>query len=209
MNRLTARHLGLSLIFAIALIATGALLVRFAHQRWQAATRTNADLAGSISGLEDRYRQTAQEEPLIRAAILRFDEMRRRGVIGDAARLDWAEHMRAIHQRLRLQDASFAFGPQRSEALSPGSAFALNTSRMAWHARLLHEGDFLRALDQIRQAPNALVVYRQCALTSLPSVPSTGNEPTDLKYSLVADCELDWVTMSAAVPQDQATGSSP
>lgn len=208
MNRVAARHLGLSIALAVFLTAAGGSILWLGRGKLQSITRTNAELAGDIGVLEERYRKTAQDEQLIQATIVQFEDMRRRGLIGPAARLEWADAVRRINQRLRLKEASFSFGPQRSNRLvSENGRFALNTSRMNWRAHLLHEGDLLGALDAFQRIPNALVMFRRCTLIDLRSALPADSAPAAIKYSLAADCELDWITIGESAPNAQASGS--
>lgn len=195
MNRIAIRLIGQSLIVALLFVAVGAALFWFSHDYSRQVTQAQESVKRKLADVDNRYRHTMTEEPLVRETIHRFEELRQRGFIGSESRLDWAAQMRAIGNRLQLQDLSFSLGPQQAENGSSGGGFPVKISRMNWRARLLHEGDLLRALAALHEIPNAMVLPRRCTIAETRAPFSDASAPAAIEYSLTAECELDWITI--------------
>jgi hypothetical protein len=177
----------------IAAIATWAAL----HQQQQtrqahlAALAANRQIAGKLAGARN-------EESELREKIARFQTLKARGLIGAERRLDWVEIIGRIRAARRLAQIDYEFSPQRplDSAILPGGAiagpFTLKTSEMHLRLTLLHEGDLLGFIDDLRANAPALIQIRHCAI-SRPT-----QAPMDHAARLAADCTLEWITFSEA-----------
>lgn len=204
------RYIGGSLVLAVVLMAAGGGVLWHGKERLKAAQQNHAQQSRSLADLNEKYRRTAQEGPLIHSTIGRFEEMRRRGLIGVENRLDWADAVRRINERLHLQDASFSFSPQRAEGpLGTDGKYVLNVSSLLWHARLLHEGDLVRVLDAFQQVPNATVAVKRCVLADIRASSPGNDAPTAIAYALDAECELDWITVGESAAATKNRGAQP
>ena len=68
------------------------------------------------------------------------------------------------------------------------------TSQMRLQLQLLHEGELLPFLADLRDAVQALVQVRACTIERLGSgSPNRGNNA-----QLTADCTLEWITLREA-----------
>jgi hypothetical protein len=72
---------------------------------------------------------------------------------------------------------------------TPGN-FVLNASRMQIRAGLLHEGEFMAIMDELRQPVDAIIAPRQCTITPTP-------ERAAQAINLRAECVVDWLTISS------------
>jgi len=184
--------LGGPIVLTLTLCALSAGMLWYANKVLQQSrsTREAASQAAKTAG--NRYRQTAQDEALIRQTIQRFDILRNRGVIGAERRLDWADRVRASREDLHLPQLDFEIAPLRNAgAISSPGDYQLGVSRMQLHALLLHEGDLFDLLNTLHQPVSAIVAPRRCTLT--PINEQIGRQTANLKV----DCVLDWMTAYA------------
>ncbi|MEO8417668.1 MAG: hypothetical protein ABI475_02965, partial [Methylophilaceae bacterium] len=76
----------------------------------------------------------------------------------------------------------------------------LHRSVMKLELSMLHEGDLLTLLDALEAQRNTPFIVRQCEITRLTAISSN-----TLKPNLLANCELDWLTLR----EPQAAGVAP
>ena len=100
------------------------------------------------------------EEQELRDKIIRFEALKQRGIVGTEQRLDWVEIINQIKKEHRIVKFDYEISPQRKAdaALIPDGADAGGLSFMASQMKLtltlLHEGELLQVLDDLRnQAP--------------------------------------------------------
>jgi hypothetical protein len=112
-------------------------------------------------------------------------------VIGEEQRLEWVELLDEIRDRRKLIEIHYEFSPQR--ALDGDDArtesFGLHASAMKLQARLLHEEDLTRLLDDLRRQARALIQIKRCDVSRPPRT------DTDSLQYLRADCLIDWMTL--------------
>jgi hypothetical protein len=177
------------------LLSTGLLIISvailwFAHHARDKALAERMNATQEAHAASVRYRRTADDEPIIRRTIERFDSLRRRHIIGPEQRLDWADHLREIRNQHHFAKLDFELSPQRIVGpLSTPGDYLLGVSRMQIHAGLLHEGDFFDLISELRQPTSAIVAPRRCTLT--PS-----SEQAVQNINLRAECTVEWLTVS-------------
>jgi hypothetical protein len=157
---------------------------------FQEATLARKDIQNKLS-------QARVEEQELRDKTGRFQALKTQGYIGPEMRLDWIETIARIKASRRIPKLDYDFAPQRpvDAALLPGGAlaggFEIMSSQMQLRLQLLHEGELLALLDEIRSTVPAMVQVRSCAIERLaPSVTDRGHNA-----QLKADCTLEWITL--------------
>ena len=186
------------------LLATLAALIVAALLGWWSytlQTRADRDLAtarAQTQQIKARLQQVRNEESEIRRKTELFVQLREAGLIGPEQRLDWTELLAAQQRAMRLPDLEYEFSPQTALDSSATSGYLFYKSTMKLHLHLLHEGDLLRFLTGLEQGARALVLTRSCKLSRLS--PGAGEREGSLAQ-LVADCELDWITVHKAGDQ--------
>lgn len=187
------KRFALASCVALLMLGTGAtaLTAAFTYlaERETAFRRAEAER----SSISTRLSRSQQDEPEIRRALERFDALRNQGVVGPERRLEWAERISLIRNTHKIPAIEFELAPQRKLPTS-FSDISLRASTMTLRARLLHEGDLLRILEDLRQQGSAEVLPRRCVLER-----GTDSETT-LPLALSAVCELDWITVSIDSP---------
>ena len=80
-------------------------------------------------------------------------------------------------------------------SMLPGGAsaggFELMASQMKLQMQLLHEGELLAFLAELRRSVEALIQVRSCAVERIPA----NNTERGRNAQLKADCTLEWITL--------------
>jgi hypothetical protein len=118
--------------------------------------------------------------------------LQERGIIGEEQRLEWVELLKDIRDQRRLIDLRYDLAPQRLLDGGPPGDFAFYASTMKLEVKLLHEEDLTRLLGDLQLQAKALIRVNRCRVERLP--PSV-DERAGRHANLVADCEIDWLTV--------------
>lgn len=197
------RAVGRALLVASLLIVLGAAAVFFAHDRRVAAER------GKLAAAAERAESVAQlgqvgaeEQELARSARL-FAELRQRGVVGEGQRFAWADLLAELREKHRLPALHYAISPSlplarrsddgNDEAVTSASARAdpgFHVSTLQLQARLVHEEDLFRLLDELEQRAQALLQVKRCSLQRLPFAAAAADGA-----AVQAECEIDCITV--------------
>ncbi|MDP2825969.1 MAG: hypothetical protein Q8O52_25175 [Sulfuritalea sp.] len=148
------------------------------------------------SDIQTKLARAREEQAELRNKIGQFQALKARGYIGPEQRLDWIEAIARIKAARRILKLDYDFAPQRpvDAAILPGGAaaggFELMSSQMRLQMQLLHEGELLGFLAELRGAVQALVQVRVCTIERIaPSSAGRGNNA-----QIKADCTLEWIT---------------
>ena len=196
-------RLRLSLLAALLMIGGGGGAAYLALDAAHHARNELAVAQKARDEIDAKWKRVRGEEAEIRRNLALYAALQARGVIGDERRLEWAELLKAISERLRLTGLRYEFSPQRALDTAPPTASsaspALPVSQQAHDAYvstltldvdLLHEEDLTRLLDDLRAQASALVQIKRCRVARLPRT-SDGER----RASLHAACQLDWITL--------------
>lgn len=192
------RRLAPSLVAALVMIALGALAVWFALQQSQLAQRDRSAAQSQRNASGQRLAQSRQEEQEIKQKIVRYNALAARGIIGEEHRLDWVEEIDAIKNARRLYDLQYEIAPQKTidTAILPGASgnYGFYASTMQFTLQLLHEGDLLDFLADLRATARAYIRPRRCDVSRLPKT-AAGADQRGPQPLLKAECTLDWITL--------------
>ncbi|MCF8150450.1 MAG: hypothetical protein K9K30_10450 [Burkholderiaceae bacterium] len=165
------------------------LLQKSGEQDFKSATGAQREIRSKLA-------QARDEEQELREKIGRFQALSARGYIGSEQRLDWVETIARIKAARRMSKLDYEFAPQRpvDASILPGGAsaggFEFVSSQMKLRAHLLHEGELLGFLAELRDSVRALVQVRSCSLAPIDDRTIRGNNA-----QLKADCTLEWITL--------------
>lgn len=190
------KHLqGALILLAGCLLIAGAAVWGSIHLEKQTTTAHRTALMAQ-QGADNTLIRARSEEQQLRAMIGRFQVLTARNIIGPEQRLDWVETLGRIKAARRISRIDYDFAPQRpvtADILPAGMAtgFQLMTSQMHLTLHLLHEGDLLGFIDDLRQTAPALIQIRSCSIdhTSQSAVERPAND------LLTAACILEWITV--------------
>jgi hypothetical protein len=184
----------LSLAAAIVMIAVGAGLVWLAENQIHAAKQAKANAASQLIGFQSKLRQASAEENEIKQKSALYSNLRARGIIGEEQRLDWVELIKEIKESRKLLDLQYEFAPQQSLERAALPGFSFKSSSMRMQMKLLHEGDLLNFINDLRKHARAYVRVRNCNVTRIPRAAAPAGDAALLN----AECQLDWITILPA-----------
>ena len=157
---------------------------------FQQATAARRDVQGKLARARDEQQELTDK-------IGRFQALKARGYVGPEKRLDWIETIARIKTARRIFKLDYELAPQRpvDAGMVPGGAsaggFDIMSSQMRLELQLLHEGELLAFLAELREAVPALIQVRSCSMERL--APSNTDRSTNAQ--LKADCTLEWITL--------------
>ncbi len=187
------RKLALPGLACAILLAAGAALA------WSAGR----DLAGAKNLLltarakhlqtQERLMRIADEEREVREKLEVYRQLKSAGILGEEKRIEWADAIKRIRSERELLDLRYRVERQKLLASVPGqpAPVEIYSSTMKVQLALLHEGDLLRFLRDLRESGNAYYSVRRCRLdrADLPAA-SSGIAPR-----LRAECEIELITI--------------
>lgn len=184
----------IAFLVLMALIGGGSLWSVLMLQK-SGETNNKRALAARLE-IQGKLARARDEEQELRDKIGRFQALRDRGYIGEEKRLDWVETIARIKKARRLSKLDYEFAPQRlaDASILPGGAsaggFEIVSSEMKLRLHLLHEGELLDFLAELRKAVQAIIQVRSCVIEPITDRAIRGNNA-----QLKADCTLEWVTL--------------
>lgn len=200
MNPAALRSLAPGLLVASLMLAAGGLLLWASWQDLQQAENDNrlAQRAAQLSQV--RYERVQRDEPQIRRTLGQLDKLLEGGLVGTDQRLDWADRMRNVARQRRIDGLSFEIAPQRKLGhLDLKDEYPVFASSMHIDAKLLHEGDLLRLLDDLRLPVPGQALPTRCLLERLTPTPNETN-------SVRMQCDIAWLSIE---PPPARTGATP
>lgn len=193
------RKLILPIAMALTLAASGAALIWFVNTQLLIGNARFTAVNNERTQARDRLARISEEEREVAERIEVYRRLRDLHIIGKERRLDWADSIQRIRLAREMLDVRYRIEPQKvliSIPAKPGKV-DFNVSTMRLELALLHEGDLLGFLDDLRDAGNAYVSVRRCAITRSGS----GASPTGasvLTPRLRAECQIDLITVMDA-----------
>ena len=185
-------------LFALLLsIGTGAALVLGSHLYLQETESLYLRQRAKLDGVARLYSTAENDRSLYSQYVTRYEDLERQGVIGDEPRLDWVEALERINQTLKLPVLRYEIQPQTPVAMQ-GSRYntkiiRVYRSSMSFDAGLLHEGDLLVLLNELRRQTRGRFEVRDCDVkfaSPARAVVFDARQP-----NLVALCNVDWYTL--------------
>lgn len=186
--------LALPLLVALGLLAAGALLVWGADESLREAQRRLVTAQGERKQNAERLARIAEEEREVSEKLAVYQRLKQLNILGEEQRLEWADAIARIRAQRELLDLRYRVDRQRLLTSFPGKPGSVDfyVSEMRVDLALLHEGDLLRFLADLRASGNAYYAVRRCSLFRTGQTTVTG---TTITPRLQADCELDLITV--------------
>jgi hypothetical protein len=184
----------ISLAAAIAMIAAGVGISWLADQQVRSFAQTKISATSQLNEYEGKLKQVRAEEAEIKQKSALYSNLRARGIIGEEQRLDWVELIKEIKESRKLLDVQYEFSPQQALEASALSGFSFKSSPMKLQMKLLHEGDLLNFINDLRKQAKAYVRVRSCNVVRIQRAAAPAGDAA----LLLADCQLDWITILPA-----------
>lgn len=180
-----------SLLLAAILIVAGATALWWTRGQLDTARREAASAASSLREADNRLKRVRDEEAEIKAKSATFRDLARRRVLGPEQRLEWVELVSEIRRDLRLFAPDYEFAPQQALGVGAGG-YQFVCSPMGLRLPLLHEGDLLGLLTQLKARAPAIVQPRTCQIQRQ----ALATDRLGVQPNLQAVCTLHWITIN-------------
>ncbi len=187
------KKLAAPLAAALALAAAGAaLLVHARHtlaREQQLLAAARAERAQAV----ERLARIAEEEREVREKLALYQRLKEAGILGEERRLEWVDAIARIRAGRELPDLRYQVEPRRKLHSVPGKPASVDfyASTMNVELGLLHEGDLLGFLADLRAMGYAFVSVRRCSIAR-SAQPASG---AGLAPRLRASCTIDLITV--------------
>lgn len=169
----------------------GSLFVtdKFARSMGAGKSAAVAQLAEAVARLE----QVQKDKQDFQTYAEQYQSLIDQGVIGEDRRLDWIEAIEKVRAEERVFRVKYAMAPQKTFNPAPvpaPSSFEMKVSAVTLQLDLLHEGQLLDFLDELRARSKGFYLLDKCAIERSGGV-------LELRYApqLKAECALNWLTM--------------
>lgn len=191
------KRLQWSIAFLVIMALVGGGSVWITLRMKESGEKAAREATAARTEIQSKLSRARVEEQELRGKIESFETLRSRGYIGAERRLDWIEAIARIKAARNIDKLDYDFSPQRpvDANILPGGAsaggFEIMSSQMQMRVQLLHEGELLALLEDLRGAVQAMVQVRACTLERLaPDSADRGNNA-----QLKAECTLEWITL--------------
>ena len=187
------KKLALPLVLLVALLGAGAGLILWTQAEQAVAARQLAAARTERSQAQERLTRIAEEEKEVNDKLEVYRRLKSLHILGEEQRLEWADAMTRIRTTRELLDLRYLVDRQRLLSAFAGKPAGVEffVSTMKVDIALLHEGDLLTFLRQLRDSGNAYYSVKRCAINR------TGTAPTgaSIMPRLRAECEIDLITI--------------
>lgn len=182
-----------ALAVLLALLAAGGGLVFWTHREERAAERQLAAARTERAQARERLARIAEEEKEVNDKLEIYRRLKSLHIIGEEQRLEWADAMTRIRTSRELLDMRYTVERQRVLLSAPGKPANVDfhASTMKVDIALLHEGDLLAFLRDLRESGNAFYAVKRCRITRT-GIAATG---TSIVPRLRAECDIDLITI--------------
>lgn len=190
------KSLVVPIALALVLAAAGGALIWYVNQQVALGKARFAAVRTERTQAREKLARISEEEREVNERIEVYRQLRDLHIIGRERRLDWADSIQRIRLDREMLDVKYRIEPQKVLASIPAKPgrVIFNVSSMKVDLALLHEGDLLGFLDDLRNAGNAYVSVRRCAINrSGAAAPPTG--ASILTPRLRAECQIDLITV--------------
>jgi hypothetical protein len=196
--RATSRPLAVPAVAFVLLLAAGVTLLWTSRHSLAQQHRKLVAAQADRRHVAERLLRIAHEDREVRDHVELYQRLKDLGILGSERRLEWIEALARIRAERGLLDLRYQVERQKVLKTLPGSPAGLDlrASSMTVELALLHEGDLLRFLADLRASGNAYYSVRQCTLTRAAPAPSTGS----LAPRLRGACQIDLITLSEGKP---------
>lgn len=150
-----------------------------------------------LTEIRAKLERVREEEQQIRRYHAKYQELAAQGIIGGENRLALIENIARIKEQRKLFGFDYQIAAQQPvqthAALSQGeseSEFGLYGSQMKFSLAVLHEEDWLTALDDLKEYNSGVSLLRECTVTR------TGKDDANIASpKLKAECLMIWLSL--------------
>jgi len=179
----------------LTLLAFGVGLVALAQQSLVREKRALGTAETEVRRQAQQLSRVAQEEREVRDHVELYQRLKDLRIIGEEQRLEWVEALTRIRAARELPELRYQVERQKVLKSLPGNpSLELRSSTLKVELALLHEGDLLGFLEDLRASGHAYYSVRQCSIArTADAVPAAPVAPR-----LRAACQIDLITLAEA-----------
>lgn len=151
-----------------------------------------------LSQAQEKYTEATTEKNNIRDYRPRYLELVEKGFIGEEKRLEVIELIREIQENNKLLPITYTISPQQVVTIDPSifvSELDLYASKLTVNMGVLHEGDVITLINQLRK--KSTYVPQSCNI----KITDTASDAV-LSPNLEVQCNLFLLTMNRRVIAD-------
>ena len=187
------KKLAVPLAMLVAFWAVGGGLIYWARGEQRAASLQLDAARAERAQASEKLTRIAEEEKEVSDKLEVYRRLKSLRILGEEQRLEWADAMTRIRTSRELLDLRYSVGRQRVLLSAPGKPVNVDfhASTMKVDIALLHEGDLLGFLRDLRQSGNAYYAVKRCLIVRT-GIAATG---TSIVPRLRADCDIDLITI--------------
>ncbi len=187
------RKLAVPLALFLALLAAGGGLIFWTQLQQVKAERQLAAARAERTQAREKLTRIAEEEKEVNDKLAVYRQLQQLRILGEERRLEWADAMTRIRNARELLDLRYLIERQRTLMTVAGKPANVDffASTMKVTVALLHEGDLLAFLRDLRESGNAYYSVKRCQITR------SAGAPTGLSIvpRLRAECDIDLITI--------------
>ena len=187
------RKLLVPLLLLVVLLGAGVGLILWIQGQQKVAERQLTAARAERAQARERLTRIAEEEKEVKDKLEVYRRLQSLHILGEEQRLEWADAMTRIRRGRELLDLRYLVERQRLLVSAPGKPANVDifASTMKVDVALLHEGDLLAFLRDLRDSGNAYYAIKRCSMAR------TGAAPTGLTIAprLRAECDIDLITI--------------
>lgn len=189
-----ARKLGVPLVAALILLIAGAALIWWSKRALLEATAQLARTNTERSQSRERLARISEEEREVKNKMEIYQRLNQARILGEERRLEWADAIARIRTARELPDLRYRIEPQKSLLSLPGKPAGIDfySSALKVDVALLHEGDLLAFLGDLRESGNQYTSVQRCTMTRSGVSAAAG---PSLAARLRAQCEIHLITI--------------
>lgn len=127
------------------------------------------------------------------------------GFLSDEPRLSWMEQLEASAARLKLPDLHYQIDSQselKRERYSTPNGVSLFKSKLTFQTSLLHEGDLLELIADLKALPSGLLVVEHCQLSRRDATVNNSEKGNNLNFKFHTLCDVSWYTTGESSAPD-------
>lgn len=174
--------------------AAGGALIWYSQRVLVQERLTLAAAQGERAQSREKLSRISEEEREVREKVEVYRRLKGLGIIGPERRLEWADTMSRIRTARELLDLRYRVAPRRPLASVAGKPANVEfyASQMTIDLAMLHEGDLLRLLADLRESGNAYYAVSDCSIARNNLAQAAGLSMTP---RLQASCNIDLITI--------------
>jgi hypothetical protein len=168
---------------------------------------------------QDKLTNAAQERKDIETNLPLLRELESAGIFGQEKRLEWVEQLRSIEKRwpgIQIKydisaqellqsnqpspEVNPAIGSGQPPTGKPEPKLELYSSNMRLSLSLVHEGDALAIIEELKNAQLGHFSVQSCSFKRQPPDTAANNSASASRRAVEAECLLSWISMRTNAP---------